>query len=142
MALISITRLRLRSWIYVLPFIVQALRIGRQARQADGNLGVNLFNDRRMTFWTATSWVSEDAMRKFMIAAPHGPAMKTLLTWCDEAALVHWTQESATLPSWPEAHARMQRDGRPSKVNHPSADHTAFRIPPPVLGPRSRTPRE
>ena len=55
-----------------------------------------------------------------MQAEPHGPAMRKLLEWCDEAALVHWTQEDEELPTWTEAHRRMLREGRPSKVNHPS----------------------
>jgi hypothetical protein len=74
-------------------------------------------------------------MRKFMLAKPHGPAMRKLLNWCDEAALVHWTQPEATLPSWPEAHRRMQSEGRTSKVNHPSADHAAYTIAAPAVRP-------
>jgi hypothetical protein len=60
--------------------------------------------------------------------------MRKLLEWCDEAALVHWTQDSAQLPSWDEAHKRLQQEGRRSKVNHPSAAHTAFDIPAPRIG--------
>ena len=57
--------------------------------------------------------------------------MNKLAHWCDEAALVHWTQESTELPTWQEACGRLQREGRPSKVNHPSATHIAhqFREP-------------
>ncbi len=36
-------------------------------------------------------------MKAFMHAAPHGPAMRKLLNWCDEAALVRWTQAGADL---------------------------------------------
>jgi hypothetical protein len=54
-----------------------------------------------------------------------------ILHWCDEAALVHWYQESPELPDWREAHRRMIAEGRPSKVNHPSADQLAFRNTPP-----------
>jgi hypothetical protein len=73
-------------------------------------------------------------MKAFMRAKPHGPAMRSLLDWCDEAALVHWTQAGVELPSWEEAHNRIQREGRPSKVNHPSAAHTAHAIPAPTVG--------
>jgi hypothetical protein len=73
-------------------------------------------------------------MKAFMLAPPHGPAMRKLLEWCDEASLVHWSQESGALPSWDEAHARLQRDGRRSKVNHPSATHQAHVFPAPALG--------
>jgi hypothetical protein len=73
-------------------------------------------------------------MRRFMIGGAHGRAMRKLLHWCDEAALVHWTQESPALPSWPEAHARLETEGRPSKVNDPSATHVAHKFPKPRVG--------
>jgi hypothetical protein len=73
-------------------------------------------------------------MKAFMRSGAHGAAMKKLLDWCDEAILVHWTQDDTTLPSWDLAHARIQQEGRQSKVNHPSAAHTANQIPRPVSG--------
>lgn len=132
MPFVSITRLRVRSWRFLPMFFVDALRSGRQAAKADGNLGARLLRDRAHTFWTATSWTSEAAMKAFMHARPHGPVMRKLLDWCDEAAVAHWTQESAQLPSWEDAHRRLQAEGRRSKVNHPSAAHAAFEIPKPA----------
>ncbi|MGH9742195.1 MAG: DUF3291 domain-containing protein [Candidatus Acidiferrum sp.] len=108
-----------------------ALRSARQAARAEGNLAIKLLRDRRNTFWTATLWTSEAAMKQFMIAGAHGRAMRNLLHWCNEAALVHWTQEAAALPSWPESHARLETEGRPSKVNHPSSTHQAHKFPAP-----------
>jgi len=133
MPFVSITRLRVRSWSYFPAFLVQTLRIARQAARADGSLAVKLLRDHRNAFWTGTSWSSEDSMAAFMHAKPHGPTMRSLLRWCDEAALVHWTQADAELPSWAEAHKRIQQEGRNSKVNHPSAAHTAHMIPAPTL---------
>jgi heme-degrading monooxygenase HmoA len=133
MPFVSITRLRVRSWSYVPAFVVQTFRIARQAARADGNLAVKLLRDRRNTFWTGTTWSSEDSAKAFMHKKPHGPTMRSLLEWCDEAALVHWTQTDEELPSWEEAHRRMQREGRRSKVNHPSAAHTAYEIPAPKV---------
>jgi hypothetical protein len=132
MPLISITRLRVRSWAYLPMFAVQTLRSAFQAARSDGNLAMNLLRERRNTFWTCTSWESEGAMKAFMHAKPHGPTMRRLLEWCDEAALVHWTQEGTELPSWEDAHRRIQKDGRRSKVNHPSPDHEAYTIAAPV----------
>jgi hypothetical protein len=134
MPIVSITRVRVRSWSYVPAFFIQTLRIARQAARADGNLAVTLLRDRRNTFWTGTSWSSEGSMKAFMHAKPHGPTMRSLLDWCDEAALVHWTQAVAELPSWAEAHKRIQQEGWPSKVNHPSSAHTAHLFPAPTLG--------
>jgi hypothetical protein len=58
--------------------------------------------------------------------------MRSLLEWCDEASLVRWTQDGPELPSWQEAHRRLEEEGRPSKVNHPSPAHLAHTFPPPV----------
>jgi hypothetical protein len=136
MPVISITRLRVRKWIYLPGFFARVLRIGRQARNSPGNLAVRIFADKRSTFWTSTLWDSEFSMRAFMLATPHGPAMRKLLEWCDEASLVHWTQSGADLPSWPEAHRRLIAEGRPSKVNHPTPAHTAHDLPSPGISTR------
>ena len=138
MPVISVTRLRVRSWRFLPAFLFASLRISRQARRAEGNLAVKLLRDRRNAYWTCTSWESEAAMKEFMLTPPHGPAMRKLLEWCDEAALVHWTEESEELPSWTEAHRRMLRWGRLSKVNHHSDAQKAFRIDEPDESSRSQ----
>jgi hypothetical protein len=134
MPVISITRVRVRSWRFLPAFALRTVMIARQLARAEGNLGVALLHDKRNTFWTGTSWSSEESIKTFMHTAPHGPAMRKLLNWCDEAALVHWTQAGAELPSWEGAHRRIQAEGRPSKVNHPSPIHTAHVFPVPVVG--------
>ena len=83
-----------------------------------------------------TCWESEAAMKRFMMAAPHGPTMRKLLDWCDEAALVHWKQEGVELPTWIEAHGRLMREGRTSKVRYPSADQTTFTVAAPPVRAR------
>jgi hypothetical protein len=133
MPVVSITRLRARSWWYLPPFFLKTLRVLRQAGKAEGNLRIALLKDSRNTFWTGTSWQSQELMKAFMHAAPHGPAMRSLLEWWDEASLVHWSQDGAELPDWQEAHRRLESEGRPSKVHHPSPAHTAHRFPPPVI---------
>jgi hypothetical protein len=138
MAFVSVTRLRVRSWLYLPAFLWTSVRIGRQASSAPGNLAARVLRDRRNTFWTSTSWESEAAMKAFMVTGPHRPAMRKLLEWCDEAALVHWTQKGAELPSWAEAHRRMQQEGRPSKVNHPSAEQIAYVIAAPPPDPKAQ----
>jgi hypothetical protein len=49
MALVSITRLKVRSWWYLPTFFAHTLRIARQAAAADGCLAVKLLRDRRNT---------------------------------------------------------------------------------------------
>ena len=117
-------------------FAWYALRSSRQAARAEGNVAVKVLRERRNTFWTATVWASEGPMKEFMIAGAHGKAMRRLMKWCDEAAVVHWTQESAELPSWAEAHRRLQDEGRLSKVSHPSAEHLAREFAAPQVSAR------
>jgi len=71
-------------------------------------------------------------MKAFMHASPHGPVMRNLMNWCDEAALVHWSQESVEPPPWAEGHKRLQAEGRRSKVAYPSAAHSMYVIAPPA----------
>ena len=133
MPFVSITRLRLRSWRFLPMFAWHALWSWRQAGRAEGNLASKLLGDRRNTFWTSTLWNSEAAMKKFMISGPHMKAMRKLADWCDEAAVVHWNQESGELPTWREAYLRLKNEGRRSKVNHPSAGHRAYEFPEPKV---------
>jgi hypothetical protein len=137
MALISVTRLRVRSLRYIPGFIFFAELSARQAKRAAGNLGMGLLRDAHRTFWTRTAWRDEAALRAFMLAGPHRRAMAKLVTWCDEAAVVHWSQESPALPDWSEAHRRLVTEGRRSKVHHPSPAHEAYTIPPPKVAARS-----
>src|SRR5262252_7565494 len=139
MAFVSITRLRVRRLYFLPQFFITALRAARQAAATDGNLHVALLRDSNRTFWTATAWVSESAMKAFMHAAPHGPAMRKLLNWCDEASLVHWTQDSEELPAWDEAHRRLQLEGRASKVSHPTEAHGLLRFPVPATRGKAQT---
>jgi hypothetical protein len=134
MPVVSVTRLRVRSLLYLPGFVLASARIAKQAREAEGNLGVKLLRDRGNAFWTCTCWNSEESMRAFMLDEPHGETMRKLLTWCDEAALAHWSQETEELPSWEDAHRNLLRRGRTSKVNNPSAAQKAFRIDPPNSG--------
>jgi hypothetical protein len=130
MPLVSITRLRVRSFRYLPVFAIEAFRSARQAKNAPGNLAVSLLNDSHLTFWTRTLWKDEAAMRAFMIAGAHRHVMPHLLQ-CDEAAVVHWVQDSPEPPSWQEAYRRLQQEGRASRVNYPSVAQTAFEVPPP-----------
>ena len=132
MPVVSVTRLRVRSWRFLPAYFLLAVRSARQAQRSKGNLSVRVLRDRQCTFWTTTSWESEGSMKAFMLAEPHRTAMRKLLEWCDEAALVHWTQPDSELPEWAEAHRRLVQEGRPSKVNHPSPAHASYAIPAPA----------
>ncbi len=139
MAFISVTRLRVRSLRYLLQFVWHALKSARQAERASGFLGGRLLREAKNTFWTMTAWEDETAMRAYRSAGAHRGVMPKLLDWCDAASVVHWSQESLELPDWQEAHQRMVKEGRPSKVNHPSPAQVANRIAAPQPGRIERT---
>jgi hypothetical protein len=128
MPLVAVTRLHIRSLRFFLPFAWRTWRSFRQAQRAAGGLGVKLRIAQGGAFWTTTAWQDESAMNAYRITRPHRDAMPKLLGWCDEAALVHWHEESADLPDWETAERRMAESGRLSKVNHPSADQLAGRL--------------
>lgn len=135
MAHVSVTRLRIRHWRYLPGFLAQTIRSALQARSARGSIVVAIANDAHNVFWTRTIWESEAAMREFMLSGAHRAVMPKLLHWCNEASVVRWTQATPELPSWSETHRRMQDEGRPSKVAHPSPDHLSYEIPAPAFPP-------
>jgi hypothetical protein len=131
MPLISVTRLRIRSVWYLPAFFFYTLHGTWQARATTGNGAVKLLPDAHRTYWTCTQWTDLNAMWAYVASSNHRKAMKHLAHWCDEAYVVHWEQADPQLPRWDVAHRRMQQDGRPSKVNHPSAAHLVYQIPQP-----------
>jgi quinol monooxygenase YgiN len=128
MVFISVTRLRLRAFWYLPQFIRLASQSTRQAEQASGFLGGKLLPEASKAFWTITAWESEEAMRAYRNTEAHRRAMPKLLEWCDEASVAHWSQENPALPDWQEVHRRMLKEGRMSKVNHPSSSQIANQI--------------
>ncbi len=124
MTRVSITRLRLRTRWYEIPFIYYALRSSTQAKRADGCLGVHL---RRISgaYWTMTLWRDSAALRTFMLSGAHKKAMPKLAKWCDEASLAHWEQQDISMPTWAEGEQRLASEGRVSAVSRPSPAHAA-----------------
>jgi sugar lactone lactonase YvrE len=107
MALISVTRLRLRSPRYLLPFLWEMLLASRQANHAPGNLKTVTRSAGNLVFWTMTLWADETAMKTYRNTGAHLRVMPKLRQWCDQSDAVHWHSDSATLPSWQEAEQRI-----------------------------------
>jgi hypothetical protein len=143
MPFVSVTRLRLRSAWYLLPFIGHTYLGMRQTQHAPGFLDGQLAGGPGRTFWTLTVWRDEADMKAFRVAGAHKRAMPRLLDWCDEAAVAHWTQPDAALPTLPDALARLVELGRTSKVRHPTPAHAAGDVAPdrqpPLGGTRLRS---
>ncbi|MEM7347216.1 MAG: hypothetical protein AAF485_23500 [Chloroflexota bacterium] len=129
---ISVTRLRLRSVVYVPLFMFHAMRSGSQANESEGIHGFETRSEAGWVFWTKTSWSTEADMKQFRNSGAHQVAMRILSRICNEAAYVRWTQDSPDLPDWAEAHHRLTIEGRLSKLKRPSAFHLAGQAAPPL----------
>ena len=134
MTFVSVTRLRLRSLRFLPVFLWTNELVVRQLTASPGFRKGRLLIDKHRTFWTLTLWSDQASVRQFRDAAAHRVAMPKLLNWCDEASLAHWEQSEDALPAWPDAWARLLREGRPSRVRYPSAEHTQLAFPAPRAG--------
>jgi hypothetical protein len=74
-------------------------------------------------------------MKAFRGSQAHAKVMPRLAEWCDEAAYAHWTQNGNTVPSWTEGWERLKREGKLSRVAHPSQEHEARKFAEPRLKP-------
>ena len=129
MPLISVTRFRSRSIVFLPLFALHASRAMGQARLADGLLCGAVQRQTDGAFWTMTVWRDESAMRAYVTSGAHRSAMPHLLNWAVEASVVRWVADSPTLPTWEEAVRRMHEAGRASKLRHPGPDHAARTYP-------------
>jgi hypothetical protein len=120
--LVSVTRLRLRSILFLPFFAYEAGRSRRQAAASRGCLGARVRKTQGLSFWTMTLWEDGQCMREFVAQGPHRQVMPKLAKWCDEAAVGHWEQESRGFPDWKSASDQLRTTGRLPRVLHPSAD--------------------
>jgi hypothetical protein len=121
---VSVTRLHLRARRFFVPFALYTLRSGLQAKRSAGFRRGLVGSDAQGGNWTITQWIGEADMRAFRNAGAHRIAMQKLIDWCDEASFAHYTTDEIGLPSPEAAYARL-RDGKTSKVKHPSQAHAA-----------------
>jgi heme-degrading monooxygenase HmoA len=126
--LVSVTRLRLRSLWFLLPFAVRASQIRKQAHGTPGCLGVRVRKTRGLAFWTLSLWEGEESLRTFLSQPPHVEVMPRLSSWCDEAATTHWVVVPQEMPKWEQATEQLLKGGRLLHVNHPSEAHRQRRI--------------
>jgi quinol monooxygenase YgiN len=142
MVFISVTRLHLRSPLYLPLFLWSVWLTTRQSINTPGFLGGQLLRDGNQTFWTMTAWEEQAAMKIYRNSGAHRSVMPRIQDWCDEASVVHWQQEDSTLPNWEEVYRRMVAKGFLTKLSQPSPAHLQREIPKPssskglVLHPR------
>src|SRR2546425_3432377 len=80
MALISVTRLRVRSFRYLPQFLWDTFKSMRQVERSSGFLGGRLLVNAKRVFWTMTAWKDEAAMNAYRTGGAHRNAMPKLST--------------------------------------------------------------
>ena len=136
MPVLSVTRLRLRSWRFFPSFVLYTLRSTRQVEKASGLLGGWLGGSGANAYWTVTLWRDEAAMKAFRDTDAHKAAMPKLLDWCDESAMARVEQPGDELPDGTQALQLLSQRGRVSKVRNPTAKHAAGQSVPDGRAPR------
>lgn len=126
--IVSTTRLQLRSIRYLLPFMVQVIRVKAQVRNSPGSAGLELRKTKGLAFWTKTLWESKESLVAFNNSGAHQSGKPKLKAWCDEAVHAHWEYEGERLPTWQQAEEALVKYGRLSMLNHPSPEHKAGKI--------------
>ena len=121
MPFVSVTRLRVKSIFYLLPFIRANEACVKALQTSEGLLKGKELIDKRLTFWTITVWETPEAMKKYRNSIAHRNAMQHLPAWCNEASYHHWIQEEADIPNWHTAAEKLFSAGTLSKVRNPSA---------------------
>ncbi|MCB2107335.1 MAG: hypothetical protein KDE14_06515 [Rhodobacteraceae bacterium] len=119
MAVVSVTRVHLRSVLHFPAFAWHSFLSASQARQADGNLGA-IVRQHGGSLWTMSMWRDEIDLRAFMLSGNHRTAMPKLAGWCDEAASARFETDGDIMPAWNTAEQVMATRGKLSAVRHPS----------------------
>jgi hypothetical protein len=135
MAVIVVTRLRLKDPALLDDFFTDALAAIEQAQKSDGNLGVDALADANNAWWSVTSWQERRLMQSYVRTEPHRTIQSHLDRYCDEATFVDWEQDSSDLPDWPTNWRHLVADGQAAELSQPSAAHQARDFPTPVVPP-------
>ena len=122
MVFVSVTRVRPRSLRFLLVVILHSWRSRHQFRGTRGFIGGYLASGPRFGMWTVTVWEDEQSMREYRNTGAHLKAMPKLIDACAEASFVHWTTDDRSIPS-PQLISQKMKQGRTSKLRHPSSEH-------------------
>jgi heme-degrading monooxygenase HmoA len=133
MAVIVVTRLRLRDPSFFDQFFSSAVVVVEQAKNSPGNLGADVLAEANDTYWTRTAWRDQDVMQAFVGTEPHRSTMNHIDEWCDEATFVNWEEAGGNLPDWQESYSRLLADGQVAALTSPSDAHHTRDFPAPVL---------
>ena len=129
MPFVSVTRLRVKSLFFLIPFMRANEASVRELKGSKGLLKGKELIDKKLTFWTITLWEDEGSMKAFRGSPAHRKAMQRLPDWCNEASYHHWIQEEHEIPAWNTIAEKLFSEGKLSKVRTPSEAQAANRFP-------------
>ena len=130
MPFVSVTRLRVKSIFFLIPFMRANEASVRELKASVGLLKGKELIDKKLTFWTITIWENEESMKAFRGSYSHRNAMQYLPKWCDEASYHHWVQEDNEVPDWDTISEKLYSQGKLSKVRNPSKAQIENQFPP------------
>jgi hypothetical protein len=108
-AVVMASRFRLRRLRDVPRFFLDAMRIHKQVRAADGALGVSLVaHPLQREFFTLSAWRDRAAVDALVRAEPHRSVMGRYHPLMVDAAFRFWEAPPDALPpSWDDARQRL-----------------------------------
>ncbi|MFZ9262628.1 MAG: hypothetical protein ACO3AA_04810 [Chitinophagaceae bacterium] len=130
MPFVSVTRLRVKSILFLIPFFRANEASAKEIKLSKGLLKGKELIDKKLTFWTVTIWENEEFMKAFRGSLSHRNAMQHLHKWCDEASNHHWIKIDNEFPSWDCISDKLYSQGRLSKVRNPSKAQIENQFPP------------
>ena len=130
MPFISITRLKVKSILYLLRFILANETSAKQLIRTKGFIKGKELIDKNLTFWTLTMWENDISMNVFRNSSSHRKAMQQLPFLCSEASYFHWNQPDTKFPDWVSASERLLMEGKLTKVRNPSPDQIINKFAP------------
>jgi hypothetical protein len=126
---LSMTRLRLKSPLYLLPFFIQNEKIVSQLRASQGFVKGKVLAAPNLSMWTVTLWASDQDIKAFHLNGEHGETIEKIDEWSSDSARCHKLTESNELPSWENVRLQLIKSGRFRDLKEPSCDQTNRDIP-------------
>ncbi len=93
----------------VVPFLRAAMRLRKEAAVAPGSVGLGLgFNPLTKTFWTLSSWESQESLRAFVAGDPHRAVVARFKDASASSRFTFWDIPApAAPPTWKDASTRL-----------------------------------
>lgn len=117
------TRLKLKSPAYLVPFWIQNEQIVRQIKISPGFLKGKQLATPNLSMWTATLWDSSENVRAFYLSGSHKEAMRNISIWSSEAVTGHQEVDFAEIPPWEDIRLELLKVGNFTNIKDASSDH-------------------